>query len=212
MISVILSAIKIENISPIFWNLAEINALIKSVCNNSKYELLIQIDKRHSTEAMEEQYGQEDVEKIKEYKIIATKFFNQKKFESARKIYQKIYEMAPRDSENLLGLGRTFSEERNYEKVREVMHKLIAIDPNHRKAHDLSGSAYRHVGMFREAEQVYRILTTKYLTDSKAHYLLAISLYKQNKIQEAVKSYEDAFRENHENVNILINWGKAISS
>jgi predicted Zn-dependent protease len=84
------------------------------------------------------------------------------------------------------GMAEVHFEQKRYREAAEILEVVVREAPNNASARTLLARAYYHAAMLRRAEQQARELVERWPVDAYAHILLARSLQRQSRHDEAL--------------------------
>ena len=84
------------------------------------------------------------------------------------------------------GMAEMHFEQRRYIQAVELLELVVEEAPSNASARTLLARAYYHAAMLRRAEQEARTLIERSPVDAYAHLILARSLQRQSRHEEAV--------------------------
>ena len=71
---------------------------------------------------------------IKETFTLALQHHEKGNLQSAEQLYKQILEMEPGHVESIFRLGSLLIQTTNFDRAKELLNKVVQIDPNHAKA------------------------------------------------------------------------------
>lgn len=112
------------------------------------------------------------------------------KFDEAIALYEKVYEGSPASHAAAFELARIYDQQRQSTEAIKWMKLAQAADPENVYYQEFLAELYQAGGRFEEAAAIYEQLTKK-SEDTYYYYRWAYFLVKANKINEAIKVYDE---------------------
>ncbi len=118
-------------------------------------------------------------------------FYLEGRYRNAIKHYETAVSVAPKAVEPLLGLSLPYLARRDWQRVEELMYRVLKIDFYNYYGNLRLAIALRNQKKYRQAEAVCRKMLTLYPTDVSFLVELALNLYALGHRQEARTILED---------------------
>lgn len=140
----------------------------------------------------------------------ASMLLRDNKFEEAKGLYLKAYEIDDNHFVTLLGYGVTLKHLRDFDKAAEVLQKAITQNPNSVDAQFNLGNIFLIQGNIEEALETFNRIILIDSTHNMSHYNIGVCLQKQGHTIEAIKCFRNAIEYGATGTQVFSALGKSL--
>ena len=124
--------------------------------SNSRIKYFVKIENEKETFVFQKKLNEDTIvyqttSSLNKNYAIAKKYFNEKKYDKALKIFKQLSQNAPTNKAVSFYLGRTYYEMRNYEQASAMFERIVIVDDNHLRAKLELAQTYLKLKMYDES-------------------------------------------------------------
>lgn len=131
-------------------------------------------------------------EELREALNEGNRLFDEKKFEEAIAVYEKLLAQNPDIYIINKNIGNAYFELQKYEQAEQYYQKILKKEPDNAEIILLIGNCYANRGQNEKAMEWYNRIEFEKITDRMVLFNLGSQFYSQSKFEEALKYYRRA--------------------
>jgi len=142
----------------------------------------------------------------------ANELFNEKKYDDAQKIYEKLLTENPDAYILNVNIGNCYFQKENYQKAIEYYKKVLEENPDYTRALISAGNAYINMKDKENALKYYEKVDIEKIKDTVVLYNIGNILYSHAQYEKAIEYFEKITKINPEDAEAFYQLGMSYTS